>query len=122
MSCDDRPCELGAATSLSPSSVPGLHLGSICRTNGHVRILLSYEPVCISRVEAVYALPAPPPAALHPDLGRVDAHKRLFSSTELEMTDSFQESSRGHLDAGRGRLVGRSTPIKQARVGISHLF
>ena len=45
-----------------------------------------------------------------------------FSWTELEMTDSFQESSRGHLDAGRGQLVGRSMPIKQARVGISHLF
>ena len=90
--------------------------------DGHVRILLSYEPVCISRVEAAASLPAPPPTALHPDLGRVDANKRLFSSTELEMTDSFQESLRGHLDEGRGRLVGRSAPIKRARVGINHLF
>lgn len=90
--------------------------------NGHVRILLSYEPVCISRVEAAASLPAPPPAVLHPDLGRVDAHQRLFSLTELEMTDPFQESSRGHLDVGRGRLVGRSAPIKRARVGINHLF
>lgn len=67
--------------------------------------------------------PGPPHStALHPDLGRVDAHKRLFSSTELEMTDSFWEPSRGHLDGGRGQQAGRSVLIKAARVGISHLF
>lgn len=60
-----------------------------------------------------YALsPGPPPIALHPDLGGVDDHKRLFSSTELGMTDSFQESLCGHLDVGRGRLAGRNMLIK----------
>lgn len=62
------------------------------------------------------------PIALHPNRGRVDAHKRLFSWTESEMADSFQESSCGRLDGGRGQLADRNKPIKQARVGISHLF
>lgn len=30
----------------------------------------------------------------------MDAHKRLFSLAELEMTDSFRESSHGHRDGG----------------------
>lgn len=62
------------------------------------------------------------PTALQPDLGRVDAHKSLLSSTGLGMTDSFQESSYGRLDGERGRLDGRRMLIKGASVGISHLF